>query len=86
MLQVCVTKFIVLTNDEVELWKDDSLKFFLHVKYSSNEVKGNLLRDKAKSLIAAIRLRFDPIFEEFCGILNQEIQETYSKDILSLQQ
>lgn len=70
MLKVIVTKYVVLTKEEIELWKEDSLKYFLHMKYLSNEVKGNYLREKSKSLIASIRLRFDSIFDEFCGLLN----------------
>lgn len=39
------------------------------MKFLSNEVKGNFLREKAKYLIAALRLRFDSYFEEFCTLL-----------------
>jgi hypothetical protein len=35
------------------------------MKEESNEVKGNLLRNKALRVIAAIDLRFSEIFEEF---------------------
>jgi hypothetical protein len=34
MLKTIVTQYIVFSNDEVELWKLDSLKFFLHMKYA----------------------------------------------------
>ena len=53
-MSVIVTKYLILTTDEIQLWKDDSLKFFLHMKNQSNEVKGNYLREKAKCLIAGI--------------------------------
>lgn len=58
ILRVVVTKYLVLTTEELQLWQEDSLKFFLHMKNLSNEVKGNYLRDKSKSLIAGIQLRF----------------------------
>lgn len=83
MFKVCVTKYIVLTSEEIELWKEDSLKYFLHMKYLSNEVKGNFLREKAKGLIAAIRLRFEPMFDEFCGLLNSELLGVYSNEGLT---
>jgi hypothetical protein len=54
ILKIVVTEYILLTKEELELWQEDSLKFFLHMKLMSNEVKGNYLRDKAKSLIAGI--------------------------------
>jgi len=63
-----------LTPEEIDLWKNESLKYFLHMKNTSNEIKGNYLREKAKNLIASIRLRFDPLFEEFCGILHKELE------------
>lgn len=83
MFKVCVTKYIVLTSEEIDLWKEDSLKYFLHMKYLSNEVKGNFLREKAKGLIAAIRLRFEPMFDEFCGLLNSELLGVYSNEGLT---
>jgi hypothetical protein len=54
ILKVIVTQYLILTNEELELWKSESLKFFLNMKYASNEVKGNFLREKAKNLIAGI--------------------------------
>jgi hypothetical protein len=65
-----VTKYIIFTKEELDLWQEDSLKFFLNMKYQSNEIKGNYLRERAKNLIASIRLRFDPYFEEFCIYLH----------------
>lgn len=70
----------------MDLWHTDSLKFFLHMKFLSNEVKGNFLREKAKGLIAALRLRLDPIFEHFCAYLHSELESHYSGAQLSLQQ
>jgi hypothetical protein len=64
---VIVTEYLVLTNEEIEMWREDSLKFFLHMKLDSNEIKGNFLRDKAKALIAGIQLRFGPHFDSFCA-------------------
>ena len=54
ILTVIVTKYLILTKEEIELWRDESLKFFLYMKYQSNEVKGNLLRERSKNLIAGI--------------------------------
>ena len=48
ILTVIVTKYLILTSEEMQLWQEDSLKFFLHMKIQSNEVKGNYLREKAK--------------------------------------
>lgn len=67
ILHVILTQYIILTREEIEQWKEDSLKFFLQMKYQSNEVKGNLLRDRAKSLIAGIQLRFGQHFDSFCA-------------------
>lgn len=53
-MQATVVNYLCLTNEELELWKEDSLKFFLHMKYMSNEVKGNLLREKSRNLLAGI--------------------------------
>jgi hypothetical protein len=39
------------------------------MKNLSNEVKGNYLRDKAKSLIAGIQLRFSQYLETFCTFI-----------------
>ena len=48
ILTVIVTKYLILTSEEMQLWQEDSLKFFLHMKIQSNEVKGHYLREKAK--------------------------------------
>jgi hypothetical protein len=40
--------YIILTQEEIEKWKDDSLDFYISQKEESNEVRGNYLRDKAK--------------------------------------
>ena len=68
-MKVIVTQYLVLTTEEIQLWQEDSLKFFLHMKNLSNEVKGNYLRDKAKSLIAGIQLRFSQHLETFCTFI-----------------
>lgn len=65
MLKSLVENFILFTREEVELWRENSLKFYLILKNESNEVKGNYLREKSKSLIASIRLRFEDNFTEF---------------------
>ena len=74
ILKVIVTEYILLTNEELEMWQEDSLKFFLHMKLQSNEVKGNYLREKAKGLIAGIQLRFSGHFESFCGLLIDQLK------------
>ncbi len=53
-MKVVVTEYVLITNEELAMWQEDSLKFFLHMKLQSNEVKGNFLREKAKGLIAGI--------------------------------
>lgn len=67
MLKVIAFQYIIFTSEEIEVWRDDSLRFFMIMKNMSNEIKGNYLRDKSKALIAAIRLRFDNLFNSFCG-------------------
>lgn len=54
ILKVIVTKYLILSQAEIDLWKEDSLKFFIHMKFQSNEVQGNYLREKARNLIAGI--------------------------------
>lgn len=73
ILRVIVTQYLVLTNEELQMWQEDSLKFFLHMKLESNEVKGNLLREKAKALIAGIQLRFSKHFDAFCAKVIQHL-------------
>ena len=75
ILKVIVTKYLVLTKSELDMWQEDSLKFFLHMKYESNEVKGNFLRLKANSLIAGIQLRFGPQFDAFCTSVIQHLSQ-----------
>lgn len=74
MLSQLVLNYLPLTNEEIEMWKEDSLKFFMHMRYQSNEVKGNMLRDKAKSLMAGIQLRFPKAFDGFCAQIAQSIK------------
>lgn len=50
--------YLVLTDEEVQLWKEDPFEYFIQTKEQSNQVKGNFLREKALRLIAAIELRF----------------------------
>jgi hypothetical protein len=37
ILRVILTKYLTLTKEELECWQEDSLKFFLYLKESSNE-------------------------------------------------
>eukprot|EP00354_Favella_ehrenbergii_P006046 CAMPEP_0170478002 /NCGR_PEP_ID=MMETSP0123-20130129/19140_1 /TAXON_ID=182087 /ORGANISM="Favella ehrenbergii, Strain Fehren 1" /LENGTH=49 /DNA_ID=CAMNT_0010750051 /DNA_START=694 /DNA_END=843 /DNA_ORIENTATION=+ len=45
--QALTRKYLVYTNEEVESWMEDPLKFYLDAKNESNECKGNFLREKA---------------------------------------
>ena len=45
-------KYLVYTTEEIEAWREDSLKFYLDAKNESNESKGNFLREKAQRLLA----------------------------------
>lgn len=54
--------YLVLTDEEIALWKEDPFEFFIATKEASNQVKGNFLREKALRLIAAIELRFTQFF------------------------
>jgi len=49
------------------------------MKYQSNEIKGNFLREKAKNLIAGIQLRFGPHFDSFCAFLIQQLSSTVNQ-------
>ena len=57
--------YFALTNEEVELWRDDPLKFYMDAKQESNECKGNFLREKVLRLIACFRLNFGEHFDSF---------------------
>ena len=59
-------KYLVYTTEEINLWTEDSLKFYLDAKNESNECKGNFLREKAQRLLAATQLRLDAHFNAFC--------------------
>ena len=67
-------KYLVYTNEEIEQWKEDSLKFYLHARNESNEIKGNFLREKAQRLLAGTQLRLDAHFEAFCTQVATELQ------------
>lgn len=63
---------MILSAEEVDSWRDDSLKFFLDMKEESNENKGALLRGRAKRLIAGVELRFSEVFNSFAaGIMTE---------------
>jgi hypothetical protein len=59
--------YLVLTDEEVQLWKEDPFEYFIQTKEQSNQVKGNYLREKALRLIAAIELRFTKFFHQFAA-------------------
>ena len=67
LLESVVHKFLILTPDEIQKWQDDSLEFFINQKEQANDIRGNFLRDKSNDLIAALGLRYGPMFEEFCS-------------------
>ena len=67
LLKQVTIKFLILSEDEVELWKEDSLKYFIDMKEESNETKGNYLRGKANRVIAGISLRFEKKLKAFCS-------------------
>jgi len=50
------------------------LKFYLHARNESNEIKGNFLREKAQRLLAGTQLRLDAHFEAFCTQVATELQ------------
>ena len=66
VLTTLTMKYLLLTQDEVAEWQNDSLAFFISMKSEDNFTKGNFLREKANRLVAAIQLRFEPFFNEFC--------------------
>ena len=66
-------KYLVYTEEEIEAWKADSLKFYLEAKNESNEKKGNYLREKALRLFAGTELRLSTQFEDFCTFVSGEL-------------
>lgn len=62
LLVFAVRNYFMLSCEEVTLWNEDSLKFFIDMKEESNENKGAILRDRAKRLVAGVELRFCSIF------------------------
>jgi len=59
-------KYMQYTDEEVEQWGEDSLKFYIQMKYESNVTKGNYIREKALRVVAGIDLRLNPLFNSFC--------------------
>jgi hypothetical protein len=47
MLSSIASKFVILTAQELDLLREDELKFYIQQKDLSNETRGNFLRDKA---------------------------------------
>jgi hypothetical protein len=58
MLSAATVNYLVYSEEEIGQWKEDSLEFYLGMKELSNVTKGNYLRDKSTSLLAAAELRF----------------------------
>lgn len=54
-----IRSFLAMTTEEVELFKENPLQFYLYQKDASNEVKGNELRGKARELIASIGFKYE---------------------------
>ena len=76
-----MTQYLLLSEEEVEVWKEDSLKYFIDMKEESNETKGALLRDRAKRLIAGIDLRFSNHFKQFAATILQEMVQFEANNI-----
>lgn len=53
-----VKLYFKITNEEVELWKEAPLKYYLNLKELGNEAKGNELREKAREFMAAMTFRY----------------------------
>lgn len=81
VLTMLTMKYLLLTQDEVAEWDADSLAFFISMKSEDNFNKGNFLREKANRLVAAIQLRFEPLFNQFCQI---EIVQKHLIDVNSM--
>lgn len=80
ILQSITESYVILTSEEIEKWKEDSLGFYQSQKDNSNEVIGNFLRGKSKALLAQICLRFGKVFEQFCGMVVGELVKPEMKD------
>ena len=52
MLQEITHRYIIFSQHEIEKWNENSLEFYMDQKEQKNEMRGNFLREKAKSLIA----------------------------------
>lgn len=75
MLQTITEKYLILTPQEIEKWKESSLEFYINQKEQANDVSGNYLREKCQLLIASIELRFGAHFNQFCEQLGAELQK-----------
>jgi hypothetical protein len=78
MLKTIVTKYIIYTKEEFNVWSEDSLRFFIIMKNQSNEIKGNFLREKGKGLIGGIKMRFESFFDEFCLYIKEQLAANYA--------
>ena len=47
MLQTITEKYLILTIQEIEKWKENSLEFYLNQKEFANDISGNYLREKS---------------------------------------
>lgn len=47
----------------------------MNQKEQANDYKGNFLRNKACRLIADITLRYATAFEQFCGMIVQQLDQ-----------
>lgn len=75
MLSAIVSKFAILTQQELELLKEDELRFYVQQKDQSNETKGNFLRDKALQVVANLTMRFAPETNSFFKFIIAELEK-----------
>lgn len=62
MLQTCLNSYLILTPYEVELWKDDSIEFYLKSREDESE---SLLRDETSYFLIVARVQFPELINAF---------------------
>lgn len=75
MLSSIASKFVILTAQELDLLREDELKFYIQQKDLSNETRGNFLRDKALQVVANMIMRFSKETNSFYKLIIEELQK-----------
>ena len=80
MVGTVTFNYIKLTDNEIKAWEDDSLDFFINQKEESNVRRGNSLREKAKTFIAAVTIRYEAYYEQICRDMIKLLNDGFHKE------